>query len=162
MVPPLLWAIYANYVNALNPDLPTGHGGNWFDVLLGRGSIFYHLTDPLFYLSMAKWIVVSLLTPIGFIGVVTGIFTVPKGEHRKVLFIWLGAVGSFFIIFAGANRGHPHYQVHLLPVAAIFFGFAVERFFNSREYYKKILKNRVLLSLTVCCTLFVLAGIALG
>lgn len=161
MTPVLLWMLHANYINFNNPDMPITHKELWWTVLLGRGSILYHLTDVGFYLKMGGWNM-SLLTPLGFIGMVAGCFFIPHGDQRKILYAWLGAILAFFIVFAGANRGHPYYQLHLLPPAAILFGFALKRILDSRVAIGKMVKGKLMVVLVVLAVVLIVAAYGIG
>jgi len=136
LTPIVLWAIYAHYVNAQNPDMPVGFGGSWLAIITERGGIFNWWISPRFYLLMGRSIVLLLLTPVGFIAVVAGAFLVPSGGLRSVLYSWLAAVVAYFYVLAGPNHGHVYYQLPLLPVAAILFGFAVAKLISSQATRK--------------------------
>ena len=138
LTPIALWTTYAQYVNAQNTDIPIPW--LWASIITNRGGIFNLWIDPRFYLSMGRSIVLLLLTPIGFIGVVAGALLARPVRLRLVLYAWLIAVVASFYALAGANQGHVYYQLPLLPVAAILFGFAVARLMNSqavRELWRR-------------------------
>lgn len=132
LTPIALWAVYANHINAQNLDMPVVFGRSWVVIVTERGGIFNWWIDPVFYVNMGRSIVLLLLTPVGFIGAVAGGLMVPTGRWRPVLYAWLAAVIAYFYALAGANQGHVYYQLPLLPIAAILFGFAVARFMNSQ------------------------------
>ena len=65
---------------------------------------------------------------------------VPTGRLRPVLYAWLAVVIAYFYALPGANQGHDYYQLPLLPIAAILFGFAVAKLISSqaiRELWKR-------------------------
>lgn len=160
LMPLILWGAYANYFNWMNSDI-TGSYGSWSVVITGRGGITKHWVDPSFYTAVGGSVIMLLLTPIGFIGMITGIIFVPAGEHRKVLYVWLGAIVAYFYILAGPIR-HIYYQLPLLPVASILFGFAVEWLVSNRGFFKRLFRKKWFLGLGVGIILLTLVGYGAG
>lgn len=161
MTPVVLWAFHSNTVNLNNPNLPATYKKLWLAILVGRGAILYHLSDIGFYFKMGVWNM-ALLTPLGFIGMVVGCFYIPHGDQRKILYAWLGAVFAFFIIFAGANRDHPYYQLQLLPPAAILFGYAANKILEKRDNIVKVIQGKLRFSLAVLFIVLLLISYGIG
>lgn len=146
LMPFMLWGTYANYFNAMQSYLPYGFGGNWLELLKSRGTISHWFSLD-FYIFIGRSIIVALLTPLGFIGAVAGIFCVDGSDRRWILSAWLIAIIGYLFIFAGPNSGHVYYQLPLLPLAVIYFGFTVEWFLNKWNYGKVPFKGKLFFSL---------------
>ncbi len=139
-VPLIFWGAYANYFNAMQSYIPSGFGGNWLELIKSRG-ITNHWFDPAFYVFVGGSIILILLTPLGFAGTAIGVF-ICTGDRCRILYLWLGAIIVYFFVFSGANAGHIYYHLPLLPLAAIFFGFAVEWLLHKKDFLKEIFKRK--------------------
>jgi 4-amino-4-deoxy-L-arabinose transferase-like glycosyltransferase len=125
------WTIYGHVVNANNPAMPE----SWkYGALLGaRGAqgVWKVWLDPSSYWKLGGSVVLLVLTPIGVLVSLVGILTMPSSRYRPVryrpvMYAWLGSIILYFFVFAGANAGHVYYQLVLLPVAALLFGYGLE------------------------------------
>jgi len=161
VLPFILWAVYAHYFNAKIPYCTFGFGDNWLEVLRARGTI-RHWFNPKFYAFVGGSIIFLLLTPLGFIGMVTGIFCAGRGDRSKILYLWLAAVIIYFYLLAGPNSGHIYYHLHLLPVAVIFFGFTVEWLLSKHKFIKEMFKRKLYVWLWRSFLLLVLTGYGVG
>lgn len=132
MVPLFFWVAYANYFNARLPYFAFSLSDNWLKIIMTRGIVMYWF-DPKFYAFMVGSIGLLLLTPLGFIGSVAGVFLAAKAKKTRILYAWLVAVIVYFYALAGCNRGHIYYHLPLLPVAVIFFGFSIEWLLSKHE-----------------------------
>lgn len=162
VIPLALWGLYANYFNMNSPDIPDGFGGVWLDVITKRGGIFKYWIDPVFYRNMGGSIILLLLTPLGFIGLIAGLIVTPKSHNRTILYIWLGSVIVYFYALSAANSGHVYYQLPLLPVAVIFFGSGVEWLLSKWDFLKKISKRKWFFMLGTIVVLVFLFGYSVG
>jgi len=160
MTPFVLWTAYAHYFNAINPH-PFGYGVNWIELIMTRG-ITEHWFDPKFYTFVGGSIILLLLTPLGFIGAVTGVLCAGRGDKRKILYSWLGAIILYFYVLAGPNSWHIYYQLHLLPLAVLFFGFTVEWLLNKQNFIKEMFKKKSVIWLGTGLLLLTLAGYGVG
>jgi len=142
--PFVAWATYAHYANSMNPDLPAGFGGNWLEVITGRGNILAHWISPKFYIYLGGSIILFHLTPLGFTGFVWGILCARRSNRRVVLDAWLGANVVYFYALAGPNSGHAYYQLTLQPVAVIYFGFAAEWLLSKSHIINHMFERRSL------------------
>jgi len=138
----ILWGVYANLINATNPDVPAGFGGSWLKIIIGRGNIFKHWISLDFYRFVGGSIILLILTPLGFIGSIIGIIKAKRVTERSILYVWLVAIVAYFYALAGANSGHIYYHLHLLPLAAIFFGIAVEWLLGKTDIIKLALARK--------------------
>lgn len=152
LAPGFLWAVYANYFNALNPDIPSTFGGNWIALLKAHGMIS-HWFSLKFYAFLLGSVSLLLLTPLGFIGALSGVLCAKESKLSKVLYLWLAVFIVYFYALSGPNSGHIYYHLPLLPLAVIFFGFSIEWLLGKRELIKKILEKRIYLWI---CTVFIL------
>ena len=141
ITPGVLWAIYANYFNAKHPCENLGFGSNWVQLITMRGFIDLWFS-PRFYKFIGGSILLLLLTPIGFIGAVAGLFCAERKRY-KILYAWLAGIVLYFYFLAGPNSGHIYYHLPLLPVAAIFFGLTVEKILERSESIKKKMRHRL-------------------
>lgn len=144
MLPLVLWGAYANYFNAKIPYCTFSLADSWLKIILTRGTLI-HWFDPKFYTFIGGSVIFLLLTPLGFMGTAFGISCVKDRLQRKILYSWLGAIIIYFYALAGCNSGHIYYHLLLLPVAAIFFGFAVEWLLGKQKLIKGILNRKILL-----------------
>ena len=161
MMPGILWAVYAYYFNKMNPCDNLGFGSNWIQLITTRGFVNLWL-EPRFYTFVGGSIILLLLTPLGFIGTAIGVLCAGRGDRRKILYLWLGAIIVYFYVFAGANSGHIYYHLPLLPVAAIFFGFTVEWLLSKHKLIKKMFKRKLSVWLWIAFVLLVLTGYGIG
>lgn len=159
--PLIIWGLYANNFNAKIPYQTFSYGDSWVEVLKARG-IVKHWFSAKFYAFVGGSIVFLLLTPLGLLGTLTGTLCVGAGERRKILYSWLGAIILYFFILAGPNSWHIYYQLPLLPVASIFFGFTLEWLLNKSKFIKEIFKRRSLFWITVGIIGIIAAGYGLG
>lgn len=161
MMPVILWGAYANYFNAKIPYCTLGFADSWLRVIKTRGTII-HWFDPKYYAFVGGSIILLLLTPLGFIGAAGGALCAGKGDRRKILYLWLGAIIAYFYVLAGPNSGHIYYHLFLLPVAAIFFGFAVEWLLSKDKFIKEMFKRKVVVWLGGALILLILIGYGVG
>jgi len=160
-LPLILWGVYANNFNANIPYPTFSYGDSWVEVLRARG-VTKHWFSPRFYTFVGGSIAFLLLTPLGFLGTVSGALCAFGKNRSKILYSWLGAVILYFFILAGPNSWHIYYQLPLLPVAAIFFGFTLEGVLNKYQAVKAMFKNRSLAWITVGILVITVVGYALG
>jgi len=161
-MPIMLWGAWAHYFNAKQSYIPFGFGGNWTEIITTRGSIIDIWLDSGFYKFVGGSIILLLLTPLGFIGTAIGVLCSWGGDRSKILYSWLGAVIAYFYVLAGANSGHIYYHLPLLPVAALFFGFAAQWLLSKHGFLKEMLKRKSVVWLGGCFVFLVLAGYAVG
>ena len=126
-IPFAAWGIYANYINASNPNIPK-NWGNWLDIIYGRGGILGNWLSWDFYRNVGGSIVVFLLTPVFFIGALLGLWVGAANKKFIPIQHWLFGCVLFIFVLAGANRGHPYYQIFLLPPLALYCGLFFERY----------------------------------
>ena len=158
--PCIFWVAYGYYFNSINSP-PFGFGESWFELVSKRG-ITEHWFDLSFYISVGSSIVLLLLTPLGFIGTVGGIFCVRKGNQRKFLYSWLGAIVLYFYALSGVVKGHMYYHLLLLPLAVIFFGFSVEWLLARCDFIKKMLKRKSVVFFGSVIAFLILCGYVVG
>jgi len=159
-VPFILWFTYAHNFNSINP-CPFGYGDSWIEQVRIRG-ITEHWLSPRFYTFVGGSIILLLLTPLGFIGAVTGVPFVETRAKRILLYSWLGAIIVHFYGLAGPNSGHIYYHLLLLPLAVIFFGFSVEWLLSKQKPIKQMLNNKVILWLGISFVIIAFAGYTVG
>jgi hypothetical protein len=160
LLPFVFWFLYANYVNVHNTDMPVVWQ-RWDAIITKFGSVVSFWVLPRFYLNLAFWIAGVLLTPLGFVGAVAGVWRVPPGSLRVVLYMWLAAlVGSTFIL-AGATYEHSYYHLPLLPVSAILFGYAVEWLYHSHGVRDRF-KNKAVRYGVGSAVVFIVLGYGVG
>jgi|GEM_PF-1272369 len=160
VAPCILWVVYAHYFNLINSP-PFGFGDSWFE-LVGKRGIVEHWFDPEFYMRVGGSIILLLLTPLGFIGTVGGIFCAGKGKQRRFLYSWLGAIVIYFYALSGVVKGHIYYHLLLLPLAVIFFGFSVDWLLARRDLLRKIFKRKAVVLSSAILVFLILTGYAVG
>ncbi|MCX5699155.1 MAG: glycosyltransferase family 39 protein [Candidatus Omnitrophica bacterium] len=161
VTPGILWAAYANYFNSTLSYGTGGFSDSWIEILRTRG-IIRHWFSPKFYGFVGGSIIFLLLTPLGFIGTAAGVFCVKKGDRGKILCAWLAAIIIYFYLLAGPNSGHIYYHLHLLPLAVIFFGYAVEWPLGKRSFIKEMFKRKLFIWLGAGLVLLILVGYGIG
>lgn len=161
MLPIILWGTYANYFNSKITFCTFSYTDTWLQVIKARGTIV-HWFDPRFYIFLGRSIVFTLLTPLGFIGMIYGFFCVKDKRQRLILYSYLGAVICYFYVLAGCVIGHYYYHLHLLPVGAIFFGYGIEKLLGERKVVKKIFKRKLAVFIGAVLIFLVLFGYGAG
>ena len=163
MMPIILWAVYAHYLNAIYAStyVIPGFGDKWIDIITKRGGIIEHWIDPKFYKFVGGSLIFLLLTPLGFMGTAWGICCAWQ-DRNKTLLVWLAAMIAYFYVLAGANSGHIYYHLPLLPVAAIFFGFSVEWLLSQQDIIKEKLKRKSILWLSRAVVLLMVISYGAG
>ena len=156
----IFWMAYAHFFNAINPP-PFGFGGSWMDLLKARGTV-RHWVSFEFYKFVGGSIILLLLTPIGFLGAIAGVFCAGNDKKNKILTAWLGALVLYFVVLAGPNSGHIYYHLPLLPVAVIFFGFAVERVLSHRDAVQAVFQKASFFCLGAVLAFSVLIAYGVG
>ena len=118
-IPILLWMSYGYIIN----NGSTGTGGswaNWSDILLGRGGIVGNWINPEFYSNVLFSLIFLNSTPVvmGLAGL--SLFKRTPFVERQFLAYWAIANIVVLFLFAGANRGHPYYQIYFVPIILIY------------------------------------------
>lgn len=160
-VPLILWGAYANYFNAKIPYCTFSYADSWIEIIRTRGVISYWFS-PKFYTFVGGSIILLLLTPLGFIGAATGVFYARRGNRREILYFWLGAVIVYFYALSGIHCSHIYYQLPLLPVAVIFFGFTVEWLLSKHSFIKKLFTRKLFIWLVASFLLLTILGYGVG
>ena len=148
------WMAWAHHVNSINPALA---GASWFDMATAGRGVWQQLFKLSFYKFVGGSIIFLLLTPIGFIGMIAGLLYIPCGWKRSVLFMWLAAILAYFIVLSGANSGHIYYHLHLLPPAAVLFGYGVQKLLMLPDRMRNLFRSKLFLAflaLIVCGYLY--------
>lgn len=161
MAPLILWGAYANYFNSRIPFCTFSYADSWLYIIKARGTIT-HWVDPKFYLFVGSSIIALVLTPLGFLGMIFGIFCLKDNQQRWILYSYLGAIILYFFVLSSCTSGHYYYHLYLLPVGAIFFGFGIERLLRAQVEIKKIFKRKLVVFIGIALSFIVLVGYALG
>lgn len=147
ILPIALWSIHASRVNTTTDSFLTP-----ISFLANRGGSLAFRFSLGFWVQLLKSIALPLLTPLGLVATLAGIATAWKCSRWYVVHIWLLAVLGYFFVFAEINASHQYYQLPLLPPAALFVAFAVDKAFTwqrSRKYWDNKLARRLAWSLVV-------------
>lgn len=153
-LPFALWGGYAHFVNASNSNLPEGWGGNWLDIIFGRGGVFSNWLSFEFYRNVGGSIILVLMTPIGFVACLVGLFSGFTLRKFEPIRFWLLGCVVFVFIFAGANRGHPYYQIFFLPPLCLYCGLCFEKFGLTIVRYLKTRIGVVISALLLVANLY--------
>jgi hypothetical protein len=159
--PFILWGAYANYFNSKITFCTFSYSDTWLQVIRARGTLI-HWFAAKFYVFLGGSIILALLTPLGFLGMLYGIFCIKSREHRVFMYSYLAAVIFYFYALASCTSGHYYYHLYLLPVGAIFFGFAIEKIVSKKEFIKMIFRKKLFAFLGMALTVMVLLGYGLG
>jgi 4-amino-4-deoxy-L-arabinose transferase-like glycosyltransferase len=159
LAPAVLWALYGNEVNAENMNVPGNYMGIWTSYFKRLGDTLTALTSMNFYTKTIEYVPLSLLTPLGFVGMIAGCFFIPSADARKILVSWLAVTLCYLFVFADVSSSHPYHHLLLLPVASILFGFAAERVMQGREAlvrrmfksYSSAIVSATILILVIAC-----------
>jgi len=155
-LPLFIWMLYANTINS--SALSSGSNyGDWINLLFGPGSIFNFWVDLQFYKNILSYFILQHLNPITFIFSILAIFSTFKSKDNLHIFHrnWILMNLLFLFIFAGANNGHPYYQIYFMPPLLYFIGIF---FSNSKGLFMK--KNKfinltILLNIILCISVFI-------
>ena len=130
VLPAGLWTVHASQVNAVSVHIwePGSDIVRFMGDLSLRFSIHYY--SFLFESAM------FLLTPVGFLLFLAGIWAAKDHRKRHVLYAWLIAVLAYFFVLASAVSSHWYYSLPLLPPAALFVGFAVQSIVESDRLWE--------------------------
>lgn len=160
-MPLILWGVYANHFNARQSYIPFGFGGNWIELIRTRGIINHWFTTH-FYTFVGGSVIFLLLTPLGFIGAIIGILRAWNDARNKVLYIWFVTIIIYFFVLAGVNNGHIYYHLPLLPLAVIFFGYALEGISAKYLFIKKLFERKTIIWMGTGLSLLLLVGYGYG
>lgn len=153
-IPFILWMTYAYFIN--NSDVSTGGDwANWSDILFGRGGIIGNWINPEFYTNVLFSLIFLNATPLIIVFSCLAIYKKIPFMERKFINVWALANIAVLLLFAGANRGHPYYQIYFVPIiliyAAAYFDHLIIRL--KQKQIKKILfiiiASHILVSLLV-------------
>ena len=162
LAPAVLWALYGHEVNVENANASENYMGVWTSYFKKLGGTLAALTSLKFYINTIKYVPLSLLTPLGFVGMVAGCFFIPSANTRKILIAWLAVAFCYLFVFAVVSSAHPYHHLLLLPVASILFGFAAERVMQGRKAlvriifkgYSSVIVSATILILVIACYIF--------
>jgi Dolichyl-phosphate-mannose-protein mannosyltransferase len=150
------WAMYANYINAQGTNAP--YSSSWISILGNIQHITYYWFKFDFYFFIGSSIFLLLLTPLGFIGMGIGLFSINNKNKKIILYAWAATIIGYFLILSTATSGHIYYHLPLLPLAAILAGYASTRLINNSVLIERIKYNKLVISLI----LIVLIGYGVG
>lgn len=144
-LPILAWMIYGKFINS--SELSTGSNWNWINVLLGKGSLIDIWSDLNFYKNILSNFMIQYLNPITFVLSIYGILINLRSKNTITRFHinWILANLLFLFIFAGANKGHPYYQIFFIPNLIYFIGISLLKIKDSHSIVKKLIINIILL-----------------
>lgn len=122
ILPPLIWYFYVARANADIVNLQNSTEiSTWFGLDI--------LINPKYFSNIFGFEYNIGLLPIGMILFGIGVLTKLK-KDQHFLYVWLGAVILYFLIFNKHNITHEYYHLPFLPIAAIFIGVGAEKVFN--------------------------------
>lgn len=95
------------------------------------------LSDMRFYNTLYERTTTVVLTGIGAVLALIGLFIKTRKNRTHMFHFWLLAIISYFIIVAKGNMVHDYYQIPLVPVAAVFAGLTLSRLtkFKKTKYF---------------------------
>ena len=147
--------IYGKVINA--SELSTGSDWNWINVLFGKGSLIDIWRDLNFYKNILLNFMIQHLNPITFILAIYGIIINlrSKDEITRFHLNWILANLLFLFIFAGANKGHPYYQIFFIPNLLFFTGLGLSKIKEILLDKKLIIYLTLFLNLTLSIAVFI-------
>ena len=148
-LPFLCWMIYATIINS--SDLSTGSNyGDWSNILFGKSSIMRLWFDLNFYKKILSYFLIQHLNPLTFLIAISSLLNnfQTKNSFNKFHINWILGNLSFLFIFAGANYGHPYYQIYFTPPLLYFVGI----FFSNNN--NKFSRKNLILNLCLIINLF--------
>ena len=140
-LPFLCWMIYATTVNS--SELSTGSNyGDWSNILFGKSSIIRLWFDLNFYKKILSYFLIQHLNPLTFLIALSSILINFKTKNflTKFHINWILGNLFFLFIFAGANYGHPYYQIYFTPPLLYFVGVFFSKI-NDNFFRKNLLLN---------------------
>ncbi len=153
-LPFVFWMVFGYFTNS--SEASTGSDwANWTDILLGRGGIIGNWINPEFYSNVAFNLVFLNATPLVICFAGLAIATKTHFKYRKFVNAWAIANVVFLFVFAGANRGHPYYQIYFVPIILIYAAAYFDKLVKGKSEFKRrglliaTLLTHVLISLAV-------------
>lgn len=165
IMPFVFWFLHANQVNWQNPDFPVAW--HWTGVVVERGGAPWQWWLRLeFYAALAKSIIFVTLTPIGFIAMIGGLIYIKSIEQKKwIMYGWILSLIFSFFGLAGAQVGHPYYQLPILPLGAVLGGIFV-CYVSQQGYWISIVRCvrdiKVYRNLCLCGIICIVLGYGAG
>lgn len=137
------WAIYANYINAQGTS---PYGKAWTSIIGSIQSMINSWFQVDFYFFIAFSIIFLLLTPLGFIGMGIGFFSINDRNKKFILYTWAATIIAYFLILSSVNSGHIYYHLPVLPLAAILVGYAFTRLYSNQMLVKQIKNSKLVIT----------------
>lgn len=149
-LPFIIWMIFGYFIN--NSEESTGvNWANWSDILLGRGGIIGNWINFDFYYNVSLSLVFLNSTPAIICLALMTIATKTNFKYKRFVHSWAIVNIILLFIFAGANRGHPYYQIYFVPIILIY----AAAYFNKLVNEKRSLKIKVILFAMLFSHIFV-------
>ena len=154
-LPLLIWMIYGKIVNS--SELSTSSDWNWINVLFGKGDLIETWVDITFYKNILSNFLIQHLNPFTFFLSIYAIAINFKSKDPIIKFHinWIFANLLFLFIFAGANKGHPYYQIFFVPNLLFFTGLSIKNIGNIRINTNHIMKIAILLNFILSISVFI-------
>jgi hypothetical protein len=111
---------------------------DYWPTAFSKWSTWSLLTSGDFYQTMLTRLYYLHLTPAGFALSGVGLVLCRREKWRHIADAWLAAMLLFILAAGEGNMGHDYYQLPLVPIAAIYFGFVARAAFDA-----DVLRRRV-------------------
>lgn len=122
------WMIYGLIVNS-DPTSTSENWADWTSVLTKFDVLEYWFSVD-FYLTMLKSIMFLNSSPLLLILAILVPICKIKFRFDRFFFIFFLVNISILFIFAGAQNGHPYYQVFFVPIVLVYAAASFEFFFE--------------------------------
>ena len=154
-LPLISWMIYGYLVNS--SELSSGSNWNWVNILSGKGSLIETWIDINFYKNILFYFLIQHLNPLTFLLSIYGILYNFRSKNKITEFHlnWLFSNLLFLFIFAGANKGHPYYQIFFIPNLIFFIGLAIKNIDKSTINKKIIIGFSIFFNLFLSISVFI-------
>lgn len=123
---PAVWLAYSYQMSLVDPHV---HSNVFVQVASGKTFPNPLFLNPDFYKKVADLLLNRVLTPVGFVFFISGLFLLPI-KNRSFLFLWFWMALSLSVTILIPLKVYDHgfYLIPFVPVAAIFAGEAISIF----------------------------------
>jgi len=116
-----------------------------------------HFANPDFYIVLFNRFVGEILTPLGFLLLLLGVFVRTRENRGCVFYLWALMFFLTIIIFPAKYYFHNYYWMGFVPVAALFVGRGINFLYEARIFEKGYLKLK---SVRLIAIVFILLMVA--
>ncbi len=134
-IPFISWVFFASVINS-DFHNTGGDWANWSDILLGRGGVFGNWVNIEFYKNVLTSLIFLNATPLIILFCIFVLSMRINFPMKKFINIWAISNIVILMLFAGANRGHPYYQIYFVPIFLVYAAAYFDHFIKNNNAFK--------------------------